>query len=97
MRCSNSTFSPRSRAGLALAMISWSSALSKLWFCFWVQNRPTAAGISGWCRMRDRSSPLAFQWAIAWRLSSLSTRPTISVRVRKPSFAMILRSSSATK
>jgi hypothetical protein len=39
--------------------------------------------------------PLAFQWSTARAASSLSVRPIISSTVRKPSLAMISRSSWA--
>ena len=56
--------------------------------------RPTAArrACGGWRRGRR---PFAFQWSETSRTSSTSTRPTISSTVRKPSSAMISRSSSA--
>ena len=41
--------------------------------------------------------PLAFQWSTAWRASRTSVRPTISLSVRKPSWAMISRTSWAMK
>ena len=47
--------------------------------------------------MLEKSSPLAFQWSMAWRGSSRSTWPTISSIVRKPSCAMSSRTSSAMK
>ena len=37
------------------------------------------------------------QWSMAAPVSSMSTLPTISFTVRKPSSAMMPRSSSATK
>ena len=39
--------------------------------------------------------PLAFQWVMALRGSRRSVRPTISSMVRKPSWAMISRTSRA--
>ena len=47
--------------------------------------------------MRLRSTPFAFQCSTALRMSSLSTWPTISLNVRKPSFAISSRTSSAMK
>ena len=47
--------------------------------------------------MRLRSTPFAFQCSTARRMSSLPTWPTISLNVRKPSFAISSRTSSAMK
>src|SRR3989304_2515339 len=47
--------------------------------------------------MAEGSSPCAFQWSIARRMSSRSLRPTISSNLRKPICAMYSRTSWATK
>ena len=52
---------------------------------------------SGLAKTAEKSSPLAFQWSIALRQLSRSTRPTMSSNLRKPSWAMMRRTSSATK
>src|ERR1022692_1460737 len=62
-----------------------------------MQRRAMRAGTCGLCRMAEKSRPLAFQWSKAWRGSSISTRPTISLNVRKPSWAMYWRTCSAMK
>ena len=69
--------------------IPWSCASTR-WVLTW-------AGTSGLWRIVEKSSPFAFHWAIAERVSSRSTRPTISSTVRKPSFAIRSRSSSARR
>ena len=47
--------------------------------------------------MLEKSRPLAFQCSMAFLGSSTSARPTISLIVRKPSWAMISRTSCAMK
>ena len=59
-------------------------------------QRAAVGGDSGAAKTAEKSSPLAFQWSIALRQPSRSTRPIISSNVRKPSWAMICRTSSAT-
>ena len=54
-------------------------------------------GTWGWKRIRLKSRLWAFQWSIARRISSRSEWPTISSKVRKPSWAMCSRTSWATK
>src|SRR5579884_3421415 len=73
-----------------------SSAFSRPWSWGCTQRIATPAGTSGLWRIWERSMPRAFQCAETSRTSSMSTRPTISSTVRKPSSAMISRSSSAT-
>ncbi len=48
-------------------------------------------------KMREKSSPFAFQCSMPLRMSRRSVRPISSTRVRTPSDAMISRNSSATK
>ena len=57
-----------------------------------INNTDRSAGASS----GDRSKPSAFQWLIAARVCRTSTRPTMSMKRRKPSSAMIWRASSAT-
>ena len=52
---------------------------------------------SGWAKTAEKSSPLAFQWSMAWLKLRRSTRPIMSSNLRKPSSAMTRRTSSATK
>ena len=53
------------------------------------------SGSSGLCRIGRRSRPWAFQCFSAGVVSSTSTWPTASARVRKPSAARCSRTSSA--
>ena len=82
------TGSPRSRAGAAWRMISWSRARSRPWS--WASHwwMATSGPTSGLSSRRAKSSPLAFQWSMAGRISSLSRCPIISSTVRKPSLAI---------
>ena len=91
------TGAPVSIASAASAISPRSIALSSPWSCVsaWRIATPSRAG--GWYSRRVRSTPLAFQWSSAERMSSRSTRPTISSTVRKPSCAISSRISSATK
>src|SRR5687768_17947948 len=62
-RTSNSrrTGSPRSSAGRAAAMISWSSASSRTGGGSWVLCRMWSGSADAGSRMADRSTPAAFQ------------------------------------
>ncbi len=84
--------------GLQRSMSSLSSALSRPWSCVVDAARSRrSAGTSGLCRICgevEALAPSSGRWRRA--TSSRSTRPTISSTVRKPSSAMISRSSSAT-
>ena len=85
-----------SRASLAASMRRLSSFLSNPWSWAWEQYRATRAGASTSVRSLEKSSPPAFQWSMALRVSRQSVRPTISLTVRNPRSAMISRICSAT-
>ncbi len=79
------TFSPRSSAGAHFSIRRTSSALARPWSCASTWRRATSAGAVGACRRRLKSRPRAFQWAMPFLVSSRSTRPISSSKVRTPS------------
>ena len=93
---SRRTGEPSSSDPSASAMSVLSSALSSPWSCSLIRCRGTSASaMDGTCRIGDKSSPAAFQWSIAGRVSSISVRPTASSRLRNPSAARYSRTSWA--
>ncbi|CFN76354.1 Uncharacterised protein [Bordetella pertussis] len=91
----NETFSPRSSAGLLRSISWWSSAPARPWSCSSVW-RTSASETIRW-NTREKSRPCAFQCSTLARMSSRSVRPIRSSNLRMPSWAMISRTSSATK
>ena len=79
----------------AFSMSIGSRDFEKSWDCFDVQRNAPPGGNIGTVRIFEKSSPLAFQCETASFTSSISTLPTISSMVRKPSCAMISRTSCA--
>ncbi len=65
------------------------------WSCSRMQRRAVFSVGSGGARMLLKSRPRALQCSMAGSTSSMSTRPTISSTVRKPSCAMYSRISCA--
>ena len=73
----------------------WSSAMSSPWSWDFTRRRGAPSGSSGTTRIGDRSSPRAFQWSTAVRVSSSSAWPMASSSERKPSSARYVRTCSA--
>ena len=91
------TGSPVSMARCAFSIRRRSRTVSIGWCCTSTWRIAVPSATLGRWNSFVKSSPRAFQWAMASTLSRTSERPTASSSFVKPSDARISRTSSATK